>query len=260
LKPPTDQQQQLYQRIVALSWQYPRYGYRRIRALLEQEGWSISRKQVQRIRRREGLNVHSKPKKISRRGVSTGLPTQATHRNHVWTWDFVFDRTENGGTLKMMTLLDEYTRQCLVIFVDRQITSAQVLTTLWRAMMTYGIPEHIRSDNGSEFIAQKVQKWLKDTHIKTIYIDPGSPWQNGYIESFHSRFRDECLDREVLLNLREARVVIEDWRQHYNRERPHSRLGYKSPEAFIEAEFTPLLSRKVGHFRVPVKVLEGWLV
>ncbi len=160
----------------------------------------MSRKQVQRIRRKEGLKVRSKPKKCPRRGVSTGLPTQAIHRNHVWTWDFLFDRTENGGTLKMMTLLDEYTRQSLAIRVERQFTATQVLQTLWRAMMLYGIPEHIRSDNGPEFIAQKVQKWLKDNAIKTIYIDPGSPWQNGYIESFHSRFRDECLDREVLLN------------------------------------------------------------
>ena len=112
-------------------------------------------------------------------------------------------------------------------------------------MMTYGIPAHIRSDNGPEFIAQKVQKWLKDKESKTIYIDPGSPWQNGYIESFHSRFRDECLDREVLLNLREARVVIDDWRQHYNRESPHSRLGYRSPEAFIEAERNAILSLEV---------------
>jgi putative transposase len=248
LRPLTDQQQQLQQRIVALSWQHSRYGYRRIRALLEQEGWQVSRKQVQRIRRKEGLKVRPKPKKRSRRGVSTGLPIQATHRNHVWTWDFVFDRTENGGTLKMMTLLDEYTRQSLAIRVERQITAAQVLRTLWWVMTTYGIPEHIRSDNGPEFIAAKVRNWLRDNHIKTIYIEPGSPWQNGYIESFHSRFRDECLDREILLNLREARVVIEDWRQHYNRDRPHSQLGYRSPEAFIQAEINPILSHEVDQF------------
>ena len=145
-----------------------------------------------------------------------GLPTQATHRNHVWTWDFIFDRTDKGSTLKMLTMLDEYTRQCLAIRVERQIRSGQVLATLWQAMMQYGIPEHIRSDNGTEFIAGKIQRWLRVNQIKTLYIEPGSPWQNGYIESFHSRFRDECLNREWLLNLREARVVIEDWRQHYN--------------------------------------------
>ena len=231
---PLPQQIQLYQRIVALSWHYPRYGYRRIRALLAQEGWSVSRKQVQRIRRKEGLKVRPKPQRLHRQGVSTGLPTQATHRNHVWTWDFIFDRTDKGSTLKMLTMLDEYTRQCLAIRVERQIRSDQVLATLWQAMMQYGIPQHIRSDNGTEFIAGKIQRWLRENQIKTLYIEPGSPWQNGYIESFHSRFRDECLNREWLLNLREARVVIEDWRLHYNTERPHSRLGYLSPEDYIK--------------------------
>ena len=234
VKSPLPQQVQLHQRIVSLSWQYPRYGYRRIRAVLEREGWSVSRKQVQRIRRKEGLKVRPKPQHIPRQGVSTGLPTQATHRNHVWTWDFIFDRTDKGSTLKMLTMLDEYTRQCLAIRVERQIRSGQVLATLWQAMMQYGIPEHIRSDNGTEFIAGKIQRWLRVNQIKTLYIEPGSPWQNGYIESFHSRFRDECLNREWLLNLREARVVIEDWRQHYNTERPHSRLGYLSPENYIK--------------------------
>ena len=234
VKSPLPQQVQLHQRIVSLSWQYPRYGYRRIRAVLEREGWSVSRKQVQRIRRKEGLKVHLKPQRIPRQGVSTGLPTQATHRNHVWTWDFIFDRTDKGSTLKMLTMLDEYTRQCLAIRVERQIRSGQVLATLWQAMMQYGIPEHIRSDNGTEFIAGKIQRWLRVNQIKTLYIEPGSPWQNGHIESFHSRFRDECLNREWLLNLREARVVIEDWRQHYNTERPHSRLGYLSPENYIK--------------------------
>tara|TARA_B100000519_G_C14181478_1_gene408740 strand:+ start:341 stop:1180 length:840 start_codon:yes stop_codon:yes gene_type:complete len=234
VKSPLPQQVQLHQRIVSLSWQYPRYGYRRIRAVLEREGWSVSRKQVQRIRRKEGLKVHPKPQRIPRQGVSTGLLTQATHRNHVWTWDFIFDRTDKGSTLKMLTMLDEYTRQCLAIRVERQIRSGQVLATLWQAMMQYGIPEHIRSDNGTEFIAGKIQRWLRVNQIKTLYIEPGSPWQNGYIESFHSRFRDECLNREWLLNLREARVVIEDWRQHYNTERPHSRLSYLSPENYIK--------------------------
>ena len=226
--------QQLHQRIIALSWRHPRVGYRRLRALLVQEGWTVSRKQVQRIRRRAGLKVRPKPKKIPRRGASTGLPTQATHRNHVWTWDFIFDRTDRGGTLKMMTLLDEYSRQCLAIHVDRQITADGVLAVLRTAMARFGTPKYIRSDNGSEFIAKKVQKALKKRSIKTLYIDPGSPWQNGYIESFHSRFRDECLVREWLLNLREARVVVEDWRRWYNEERPHSRLGYLSPEAFLK--------------------------
>ncbi len=232
----TDRQEQLYQRIIALSWHHPCYGYRRIRALLAKEGWTVSRKQVQRIRRREGLNVRSKPKRISRRGVSTGLPTQAMYRHQVWTCDFIFDRTDSGGTLKMMPLLDEYSRQSLAILVERQITASQVLGVLEQALMLFGVPGHIRSDNGPEFIAGKVQQWLRDNQIKTIYIDPGSLRQNGYIESFHSRFRDECPSREILLNLLEARVVIADWRQHYIRKRLHSRLGYLSPEDFIQTK------------------------
>ena len=158
---PLPQQIQLHQRIVALSWHYPCYGYRRIRALLAQEGWSVSRKQVQRVRRSEGLKVRPKPKRIPRQGESTGLPTRATHRNHVWTWDFVFDRTDWGSTLKMLTMLDEYTRQCVAIRVERQIRSEEVLAPLWQAMATYGIPVHVRSDNGSEYIAQKIQQGLR---------------------------------------------------------------------------------------------------
>ena len=179
IQPPRPRQVQLQERIVALSWQYPRYGYRRIRALLAREGWSVSRKQVQRIRRKEGLKVRPKPQRISRQGVSTGLPTQAIYRNHVWTWDFIFDRTDKGSTLKMLTMLDEYTRRCVAIRVERQIRSEQFLATLWQAMTTYGIPEHIRSDNGTEFIAQKIQERLCENQIKTLHIDPGSPWQNG---------------------------------------------------------------------------------
>ena len=136
---------------------------------MEREGWSVSRKQVQRIRRKVGLQVRAKPRRSPRQGVSTGLPTQATHRNYVWTWDFIFDRTDKGSTLKMLTMLDEFTRQCVAIRIERQIRSEQVLATLWQAMATYGIPEHIRSDNGTEFIAQKIQTWLHENQIKTLY-------------------------------------------------------------------------------------------
>ena len=158
------------------------------------------------------------------------------------------DQTEGGRPLKWFPVMDEYCRENLALEVGRGMKGADVVEVLDRLVEERGAPEYIRSDNGPEFIAQKVQKWLKDNAIKTIYIDSGSPWQNGYIERFHSRFRDECLDREVLLNLREARVVIEDWRQHYNQERPHSRLGYRSPEAFIEAERNAILSHKVDQF------------
>jgi len=157
-RPAPPHQDQLHQRIMALSWAHPRYGYRRIRVLLGREGWMVSRKHVQHIRRQEGLKVRPKPKKIPRRGLSTGLPTQATHRHHVWTWDFIFDRTDKGGTLKMMTLLDEYTRQSLAIQVERPLTASEVLAVLERAMARYGVPGYIRSDNGPEFIAAKVQQ------------------------------------------------------------------------------------------------------
>ena len=159
-----------------MSIKYPRYGYRRIRALLDQEGWLVSRKLVQKVRRAEGLRVKSKQKKIPRQGVSTGLPTKAEYKNHVWTWDFIFDKTDNGTSLKMMTMLDEYTRRCLTIRPARQLTSQHVLEIITQMIALYGAPDYIRSDNGSEFIAHKVQQWLKKNGIKTIYIDPGSPW------------------------------------------------------------------------------------
>ena len=225
--------QRLAERIVALSWEHPRYGYRRIRALLVKEGWTTSRKFVQAVRRLEGLQVKPPKKRRHRQGISTGPPTKATGRNHVWSWDFVHDRTDNGGPLKMMTLIDEYTRKCLSIRVARQLTSSDVLSVLSEAIEEEGAPSYIRSDNGSEFIAHQVQQWLSDKKIKAIYIDPGSPWQNGFIESFHNRLRDECLNREVLLSVAEAQMVIEQWRQTYNHEHPHSRLGFKSPQEFV---------------------------
>ena len=221
------------ERIVTLSWEHPRYGYRRIRALLVKEGWTTSRKFVQAERGAEGLQVKRPKKRRPRQGVSTGLPTKAKGRNHGWSWDFVHDRTDNGGPLKMMTLIDEYTRKCLDIRVARQLTSADVLSVLSEAIEEEGAPSYIRSDNGSEFIALQVQQWLSDKNIKAIYIDPGSPWQNGFIESFHNRLRDECLNREVLLSVAEAQVVIEQWRQTYNYEHPHSRLGFKSLQEFV---------------------------
>ncbi len=223
-KLPTVKQQRLKARIIALSLKHQRYGYRRIQVLLDSEGWQASRKLVQKVRRTEGLKVKQKKKKIPRQRVSTGLPTQANHQNHMWTWDFIFDRTDKGTSLKMMTMLDEYTRRCLVIRPAHHLTSHHVLETLSQVMALYGVPGYIRSDNGSEFIAQKVQTWLKKNRIKTIYIDLGSPWQNGYIESFHSRLKNK----------------------HLNYHRLHSRLGCKSPEMFIRENFNPKLSHKIA--------------
>jgi putative transposase len=171
-------------------------------------------------------------RKIIRRGVSTGSPTTATHRNHVWTWDFIADATVRGGALKMLTILDEFTRECHLRWAERALKAADVLHWLQKAVEQHGAPKYLRSDNSSELIAKIVQQWLKANRIKTIYIEPGSPWQNGFVESFHGRFRDECLNREQLWTLTEARVVVGDFRRKYNQVRPHSRLGYESPAAF----------------------------
>lgn len=228
----TPREAALRKRLQELSVEHPRYGYRRIAALLRKEGWRVGKRQVQRLRRQEGLRVPPTRRKGSRRGVSTGLPTLATHRNHVWTWDFIADATVRGGALRMLTILDEHTRECHVLRADRALRSQDVLAWLQKAIGQHGAPEYLRSDNGSEFIAKIVQRWLAEQRIKTLYIEPGSPWQNGFVESFHGRLRDECLNREQLWTLTEARVVIEDFRRKYNHERPHSKLGYESPAGY----------------------------
>jgi putative transposase len=229
---PTVAEEQLRQRLHALTLKHPRYGYRRIAALLRQEGWRVGKRHIQRLRRAEGLRVPPTKRKLIRRGFSTGLPTRATHRGQVWTWDFIADATVRGGALRILTILDEYTRECHVLRVDRALRSGDVLEWLQKAIAEHGAPKFLRSDNGSEFIAKIVQQWLKDQQIKTIYIEPGSPWQNGFVESFHGKFRDECLNREQLWTLTEARVVIGDYRGEYNQLRPHSKLGYLSPARF----------------------------
>jgi len=231
-QPLSSAQEQLQKRLRELSEAHPRYGYRRIAALLRQEGWRVGKRHVQRLRRAEGLRVPPTKRKVVRRGISTGWPVKATHRGHVWTWDFIADATVRGGALRMLTILDEYTRECHVLRADRALRAEDVLLWLRKAIEEHGVPEHLRSDNGPEFIALAVQGWLRENQIKTIYIDPGSPWQNGFVESFHGRFRDECLNREQLWTLTEARVVIEDYRREYNHRRPHSRLGYQSPRQF----------------------------
>ena len=194
---PTARWEAMQRRMVELSGEHPRYGYRRIVALLRREGWVAGKRQIQKLRRAAGLRVRPSKRKRVRRGISTGLPTQATHRGHVWTWDFIADATMRGGALRMLTILDEYTRECHVLRADRALRSQDVLLWLKKAIEQHGAPEYLRSDNGSEFIARTVQQWLAENRIKTIYIDPGSPWQNGFVESFHGRFRDECLNREL---------------------------------------------------------------
>jgi transposase InsO family protein len=237
---PTAQRSRLVERIHALSAQHPRFGFRRIAALLRREGWQVSRKQIQRLRRAEGLRVPPPRKRQVRRGVSTGLPTRATHRGQVWTWDFIADATVHGGALRMLTVLDEHTKEVHVLRPERRIGSADVIALVQAAIARHGAPEFIRSDNGPEFIAKELQRWLAEQNIKTIYITPASPWENGFVEAFHSRFRDECLNREQLWTLSEARVVIEDFRIDYNTERPHSSLGYDSPQRFAAKNTLPI--------------------
>jgi len=235
-KSKADRKQQSEAQIVRMSNAHPTLGYRKITRKLRELGLAVNQKQVQRIRREEGLQVPPPKAKVRRQGLSTGLPQQAGHRNHVWAWDFVSDYTQRGGALRTFNLIDEYTRECHCIHADRAIKAADVLAVLQEAIAEHGAPEYIRSDNGPEFIAKAIQGWLKDNEIKTIYIDPGCPWQNGYVESFNGRFRAECLNRELLYTLSESRVVFEDWRQYYNHERPHRSLNLQTPAQFAKTE------------------------
>jgi transposase InsO family protein len=215
---------------------HPELGYAKITRLLKKAGWRVGCRLVQRLRRELGLAVPAKKPRRRRRGVSTGLPTKAAYRGHVWTWDFVHDTTVRGGKLRMLNVIDEYTRECLCLYVARRIDANKVRQVLSDLIDVYGAPKYIRSDNGSEFIEGKLQTWLAENEIKTLYIEPGSPWQNGYMESFNARLREECLNREQLWTLTEARVVLEDWRWKYNHVRPHRSLGYITPLEFAQQE------------------------
>ena len=202
-------------------------------------GWIVNDKRVERIWRREGLKVPAKQSKQGRIWLADGscIRLRAERPNHVWSYDFVEDRTHEGRKYRMLNLIDEFTHECLVIRVDRKLKSADVIDVLSDQFIVRGVPEHIRSDNGPEFVAKAVQDWIAAVGAKTAYIERGSPWENGFIESFNARLRDELLDGEIFYSLAEARIVIESWRRHYNTERPHGSLGYKppAPEVFIPA-------------------------
>ena len=224
-KQPSEWLLRLHHQIEMLSRKYPRLGYRKLTRLLRREGWQAVRKLVQRIRRVCYLRVKRWMKRPRRRGRSTGtIPTRAERVNHVWSGDFISDRTDNGGKLRILSVLDEYSRECLALHVARQLTAADLIEVMENLATQRGIPGHIRRDNGSEFVARTLQAWLADRHVKTLYIEPGSPWQDGHAESFHGSLRDECLDREPMLSVAEARVVSEDYRQYYNEVRPHGGL------------------------------------
>ncbi len=204
--------------------------------MLGYHGWNVNHKRVERIWKTEGLKVPQKQPKRRRLWLNDGscVRLRPEHKNHVWSYDFVMDRTSNGKAFRMLTIIDEYTRECLSIVVKRKLTSQDVLEELYNLFLVMGTPEYIRSDNGSEFTAKVVKDWLYDLGVKTLYIEPGSPWENGYIESFNGKLRDELLDREIFDTLLEAQVLIERWRREYNQVRPHSSLGYRppAPEAF----------------------------
>lgn len=217
-----------------LAGEHPRYGYRLITGKLRQEGWYVNKKRVQRLWRKEGLQVPYRRKIKKSKGSSENSCSvkKAGYINHVWTYDFIEDRTEDGRTLKLLTVLDEWTRESAAIEVGRSIKSRDVISVLEYLFMVRGVPGYIRSDNGPEFIADAVKKWLREQMVGTLYIEPGSPWENGYIESFHSRLRDELLNRELFYSVKEAKVLVENWRMDYNHHRPHSSLGYMTPAAF----------------------------
>lgn len=226
-----DDEDALTRAIVALASEFGRYGYRRITALLRRDGWLANHKRVERIWRREGLKVPKRQSKRGRLWLHDGscIRLRPCWPNHVWAYDFVEDRTHDGHKFRMLTVIDEYTRECLAITAARHLRADDVLHHLTELFVERGPPDHIRSDNGAEFTAAVVRDWLPRVGVKTLYIEPGSPWENGYNESFNGKLRDELLAREIFYTLGEARVLIERWRQSYNQVRPHSSLGYRPP-------------------------------
>ena len=239
-----ERDRRLAERIVRLSRENPRYGYRQVWALLRREGWPLNKKRVHRMWREEGLKVPESKQRKRRRLILGGSENgctrrRAEHKEHVWSYDFVMDLTEDGRRLEMMPVVDEYTRECLSIDVERSITAEDVIETLETLFRRRGEPTFIRSDNGPEFVARTIKRWLETSGVKTLYIEPGSPWENAYSETFISRFSDELLKRELkrelFADLLEAKVLVEDYREHYNHNRPHSALGYHPPAEFAEA-------------------------
>ena len=231
----------LREAIVKLACEYGRYGYRRITALLKNDGWRVNHKRVERIWREEGLKVPKRQPKRKRLWLNDGstVRLKPMHKNHVWSYDFVLERTSDGRAMRILNIIDEYTRECLAIHVERKIESPEVLYKLSELFITHGIPNYIRSDNGSEFTADSIRKWLFRLGVTTAFIEPGSPWENGYIESFNGKFRDELLNGEIFDTIFEAKVITEKWRQHYNKIRPHSSLKYRPPvpEVIIQHQY-----------------------
>ena len=236
----TEFEKRLVARILELATKFGRYGYRRITSLLHDEGWRVNHKRVERIWRQEGLKVPKKQPKRGRLWLNDGscIRLRPEHENHVWSYDFVFDRTHDGRPLRMLTVIDEYTRTCLAIDVGRRLNSEDVMMRLEQLFVERGTPAYLRSDNGPEMTATALRAWLGRLEVGTLYIEPGSPWENGYCESFNGKLRDELLNGEIFYTVGEARVLIEMWRREYNHVRPHSSLGYRppAPETWEPAE------------------------
>jgi transposase InsO family protein len=249
----------LTQEIIALARQYGRYGYRRVTALLRHAGWCVNRKRVERIWRLEGLKVPQKQPKRSRLWLNDGscIRLRPEYPGHVWSYDFVEGRTHDGRKFRILSVIDEASRECLALPVARRLRSEDVLAALAELFVTRGPPAHIRSDNGPEFIATAVQEWLARVGVKTLYITPGSPWENGYCESFNGSLRDELLDGEIFYSLTEAKVLIEAWRRHYNTIRPHSSLGYQPPAPETASPLWPPSGSATLHLRPAIALEAG---
>ncbi len=243
-----DDEEKLRSEIVRLARQFGRYGYRRITAMLHIGGWRINHKRVERIWREEGLKVPKRQPKRGRLWLTDGscIRLRPLYPNHVWSYDFVATRTHDGRPLRLLTVVDEYSRECLAIRVGRTMQADDVLASLTDLLVQHGAPEHLRSDNGPEFTAQAVRRWLERVGVKTLFIEPGSPWENGYCESFNGKLQDELLKREIFFSLAEAKVLVEQWRREYNTVRPHSALGYRPPAPEAIGPSPWFLNRAVG--------------
>ena len=237
----TGDEERLRGDIVQLAGRYGRYGYRRITAMLHADGWRVNHKRVERIWRQEGLKVPKKQPKRGRLYLNDGscIRLRPCWKHHVWSYDFVSDRLADGRKIRMLTVIDEYSRECLAIRVARRLNSHDVLDVLSDLFLIHGLPDYIRSDNGAEFTAHTLRSWLKELKVKTAYIEPGSPWENGYNERFNGSLRDECLNREWFYTLKEAQIIIEEWRQEYNHIRPHSSLNYLPPAPPVMISMLP---------------------
>jgi transposase InsO family protein len=245
-----DDEARLTQEVVRLASKFGRYGYRRVTGLLRNDGWAVNHKRVERIWRAEGLKVPHKQPKRGRLWLNDGscIRLRAEYPRHVWSYDFVADRTHDGRAFRTLNIIAEFTRECLAIRVGRSLKTEDVQACLTELFCTRGIPVHLRSDNGSEFANQKIRTWLRELGAKTLFIEPGSPWENGYIESFNGKLRDELLNGEIFYSLKEAQIIIEHWRKEYNTVRPHSALHYRppAPEAVLMPELaSPLMSAVV---------------